>query len=59
MGLVLEEYLEGRPRHYAEVRGGRMKSLRWMLIATGALVIGSLAVSLVPDLYRYLKIRAM
>jgi hypothetical protein len=36
-----------------------MKSLRWMLITTGALVIGSLAVSLGPDLYRYLKIRAM
>ncbi len=36
-----------------------MKSLKWMLIATGALAIGSLAVSLVPDLYRYLKIRAM
>ena len=36
-----------------------MKSLRWMLITTGALVIGSFVISLVPDLYRYLKIRAM
>lgn len=36
-----------------------MKSLRWMLITTGVLAVGSLAVSLVPDLYRYLKIRAM
>lgn len=36
-----------------------MKSLRWMLITTGALAIASLAVSLVPDLYRYLKMRAM
>lgn len=36
-----------------------MKCLRWMLITTGALVIGSLAVSLVPDLTRYMKMRAM
>jgi len=36
-----------------------MRSLRWMLITAGLLAIGSLAVSLAPDMYRYLKMRAM
>ncbi len=36
-----------------------MKNFRWMLIAAGLLAAGSLAYSLAPDLYRYLRIRSM
>ena len=57
--LVPDEFLDGRPESIRRSEGRKMKSLRWMLITAGALVIGSFVVSLVPDLYRYLKIRAM
>jgi hypothetical protein len=57
--LVPDGFLDRRPELPRRRKGRRMKSLRWMLITAGALAIGSLVVSLVPDLYRYLKIRAM
>ncbi len=36
-----------------------MQNLKWLLIAAGVLAIGSMAISLTPDLIRYARIRAM
>jgi hypothetical protein len=36
-----------------------MRNLKWILIAAGVLAIGSMAISLAPDLVRYARIRAM
>jgi hypothetical protein len=36
-----------------------MQNLKWILIAAGVLVIGSMAISLAPDIARYARIRAM
>ena len=36
-----------------------MKNAKWILVAAGVIAIGTFAFSLAPDLYRYLKIRAM
>jgi hypothetical protein len=36
-----------------------MKNLKWLLFAAGMVAIGSMAISLAPDLVRYAKMRAM
>ncbi len=36
-----------------------MKNLRWIWVAAGVIAVGSIACSIAPDLYRYLKIRSM
>jgi len=36
-----------------------MQNLKWILIAAGLFAIGSMAVSLAPDIVRYAKMRAM
>jgi hypothetical protein len=36
-----------------------MKNLKWICLAAGVLAVGSLAVSMAPDIYRYLRIRSM
>ncbi len=36
-----------------------MRNLRWLLIAVGALAIGSMAIALGPDVRRYMRIRSM
>jgi hypothetical protein len=36
-----------------------MQSLKWILIAAGMLAIGSMAISLAPDIRRYARMRAM
>jgi hypothetical protein len=36
-----------------------MKNLKMVWLAAGVFVVGGIAVSMAPDLYRYLKIRTM
>jgi len=40
-------------------RRKRMKNFGWFLLAAGAVAIGSMAISLAPDIARYVKIRSM
>ena len=37
----------------------KMKNLGWFLLAAGAVAIGSMAISLAPDIARYVRIRSM
>ena len=36
-----------------------MKNLKWIWLAAGVITVGSIACSLAPDIYRYLRIRSM
>ncbi len=36
-----------------------MKSFKWILMAVGMVAIGSMAISLAPDIVRYARMRAM
>lgn len=36
-----------------------MKNLKWLWLAIGIIAAGSLAYSIAPDVYRYLRIRSM
>gem|GEM_PF-5174545 len=36
-----------------------MKNFKWLLIAAGVFALGSVAISLAPDIARYARIRAM
>jgi hypothetical protein len=40
-------------------RRKKMKNLGWFLLAAGAVAIGSMAISLAPDIARYVRIRSM
>jgi hypothetical protein len=39
--------------------GEEMKNFKWFLLAAGVVAIGSMAISLAPDIARYARIRAM
>lgn len=36
-----------------------MKNLKWLWLAVGMITVGTVAYSLAPDLYRYMRIRSM
>ncbi len=36
-----------------------MKNMKWIWVAAGVIAVGSFAVSMAPDIYRYLRIRSM
>jgi len=45
--------------HLPSEKGEEMKNFKWFLLAAGVVAIGSLAISLAPDIARYARIRAM